>query len=93
MKELLFSKRHIISSTDLSKKTGSFIERAHKETLIVFSNNRPQVALVDIDRYASLLSMVAEYIDTAEHEEIGKMVQERANDRLISVSFDELEDM
>lgn len=67
----------IVSSTDMIKNFPS-IRRSVKDgkNIIVFKNNKPDLAVLDIEEYETLLKMV----ETLEQYDIAKIIDERKKD-------------
>ncbi|EDT25477.1 type II toxin-antitoxin system Phd/YefM family antitoxin [Clostridium perfringens] len=64
----------IVSATELVKNFASIRKKAKDGlNMIVFKNNKPDLALVDIDEYANLLKMA----ELLEDFTITQMVEER----------------
>lgn len=64
----------IVSATDLVKNFGKVREQAKKgNNLIIFKNNKPDLAVLDIANYEKLLKMAEQY----ENLQIKQLVEER----------------
>jgi|GEM_PF-1270051 PHD/YefM family antitoxin component YafN of YafNO toxin-antitoxin module len=74
---MLMDRNEIVSATDLVKNFSKYREKTkEKSRMIIFKNNKPDLALLDINVYENLLK-IAELV---ENQEIIAIVEER--DRL-----------
>lgn len=71
---MLMERNEIVSSTELVKNFPRYRNMAKEKTrMFIFKNNKPDLALVDIDVYENLLK-IAELVES---QEILAMIEER----------------
>jgi PHD/YefM family antitoxin component YafN of YafNO toxin-antitoxin module len=64
----------IIPITEVSKNFKSACDKTREHgTIFIFKNNRPDIVMMDIDRYQQLISI----LDDLEHSEIAALVADR----------------
>lgn len=67
---------NIVSATELVKNYASIRNKVKEDnSIIVFKNNKPDIALVEFELYEKLMQLV----ESIEHNEIYKIVSEREN--------------
>lgn len=71
---LAINTNNIVSATELVKNYASIRSKVKKDnSIIVFKNNKPDIALVEFELYEKLIELV----ESIEHNEIYKIVSER----------------
>lgn len=74
---ITMERESIVSATDLVKNFASIRKKAKDGlNMIVFKNNKPDLAIIDIDEYANLLKMA----ELLEEMTIIKMIEERTKE-------------
>lgn len=83
--------KNIISSTDITKSYKDCREKAKRNgKTIIFKNNKPDMVLMDFDKYEELNAIIEE----VEHMEIYELIQERnKNDNGKRYSLSEVKDI
>ncbi|EJT6342419.1 type II toxin-antitoxin system Phd/YefM family antitoxin [Clostridium perfringens] len=77
MMNITMERESIVSATDLVKNFASIRKKAKDGlNMIVFKNNKPDLAIIDIDEYANLLKMA----ELLEEMTIIKMIEERTKE-------------
>ncbi len=81
------------SSSDVRRHLGEYLDKLGEHDLYILRGGKPTAAIVDIDRYESLLEQLAELQDLQEHLAIYKMLREREGQIEAEefVSLDELD--
>lgn len=79
---------NIVSATELVKNYASIRNKVKKDnSIIVFKNNKPDIALVEFELYEKLMELV----ELIEHNEIYKIVSERENSSCQYCSEEEMD--
>ena len=92
--ELTFKKSEIISSSEISKNFSSCRDILKSNSkAIVFKNNQPELAILDINEYENLISAKETLAELLDDIAIIKMVEERSqHDNGKRWSLDELKE-
>ncbi|MDY2882192.1 MAG: hypothetical protein SOT71_06020 [Romboutsia timonensis] len=86
---LAINTSNIVSSTELVKNYASIRNKVKKDnSIIVFKNNKPDIALVEFELYEKLMELV----ELIEHDEIYKIVSERESSSCQYCSEEEMND-
>lgn len=85
---IVMERNNIVSSSDLVKNFAKIRNAVKAGTnMFVFKNNKPDLAILDIDKYEKLLKV----IELLENESILKMVEERdKNDSGVRLTTEEI---
>ncbi|MBU5317908.1 type II toxin-antitoxin system Phd/YefM family antitoxin [Clostridium bornimense] len=85
---IVMERNNIVSSSDLVKNFAKIRNAVKAGTnMFVFKNNKPDLAILDIDEYEKLLKV----IELLENESILKMVEERdKNDSGVRLTTEEI---
>lgn len=87
-----FEKNQIVSSTDLIRSFGTYLETdLCNHDIFIFKRNTPEAVLVAYDRYERMKNQLTELKDLLEQLTIQAMVEERKDSPEKELSLDKLQ--
>ena len=87
---LQISKEQMVSTTELARAFGKYLDEAEEQDLVILKRNRPVAVLVDFKRYEKLREQNEDLLELFEHIEIYQMVKERERSSEEEVSLEAL---